>query len=126
MSLIKTTDLIGRQLDWAVAKCLAQENGATYVTTSSGKLFISDPLNPPGRLNNFCPSKNWSQGGPIIQREGISLSYFDDHDSCPWDVCMQMKPRALDLEGFEPLVLAMRCYVSSKFGESIDVPEELL
>lgn len=72
---MKTSELSGGALDWAVAECennlwLAYENA-----------LLADRPVPPRpseflRDNNysaaFAPSTDWAQGGPIIEREGIS------------------------------------------------------
>ena len=106
---MKTSDLIGPALDWAVAKCWY---GDEY--------DMSIPLFDDGLL--FAPSTNWFHGGPIIEREGIDLLHFRQDDlSLAWE--------ATDGETFAcgptPLVAAMRCYVASKLGDDVNIPSEL-
>jgi len=106
---IKTSELTGAALDWAVAKCEG--------------LAISDRATK-WRSEN-CPhlySTNWAQGGPIIEREGmtIALDAFGwearhyDEESEPWV-----------MTGPTPIIAAMRCYVASKLGDEVEIPEEL-
>ena len=66
----------------------------------------------------YSPSTNWSQGGAIIEREKINLHYTDDQ----WEA-----DTSADCFGFGGTILkaAMRCYLVSKFGEEIDIPEVL-
>ena len=66
---LKTSDLEGVALDWAVAKC--EGSGAAYVKTHSrGEvLMLSDGIHPWSQGDTWGPSCNWSQGGPIIERE---------------------------------------------------------
>ena len=105
---IKTNELTGAALDWAVAKCEG--------------LAISDRATK-WRAEN-CPhlySTNWAQGGPIIEREDIDT------------VKVGVKQWRGRIEGGNPvsgygptpLIAAMRCYVASKLGDEIELPKEL-
>jgi len=99
---IKTSELRRTALDWAVAKC----EGLDYFEPEVG------PMEPDY-------STDWSQGGPIIEREGIAL--LPEHEWCGYiDNIRSQK------YGPTPLIAAMRCYVASKLGDIIDIPEELL
>lgn len=113
--IIKTNEIDGAALDWAVAKC--EGAGAALVTTHSrGEvLLLSDHTTDCDAGDQFKPSTDWAQGGPIIEREGIAL----------------LPPGIAEMPGFEGrretlLIAAMRCYVASKLGDEVDVPEELL
>jgi hypothetical protein len=105
---MKTSELTGAALDLAVAKC---EVGAEFIGD------IDDP--------HFY-STDWAQGGPIIEREELTLSHsLYDHvfygRARPW--CAEKNGR---MEyGPTPLIAAMRCYVASKLGDEIEVPAEL-
>ena len=120
---IKTADLIGPALDWAVAKCLqpGYEEWRLIRWIEQG----------------FAPTANWSQGGPIIEREGIQLFVnriigttesgieVDERDG--WTAYRtgrywQAQPAFF---GSTPLIAAMRCYVASKLGDEVEIPEEL-
>lgn len=99
---IKTSELTGAALDWAVAKCEG---------------YWLD-LVPEGE---YTPSSNWSQGGPIIEREKINTSIYTG--LMKW---MATKNVGETIEtGDTCLIAAMRCYVASKLGDTVDVPEEL-
>ena len=115
---MKTSELIGPALDWAVAKC---EGIAGEITRGGFILFVKDPAENP---DLFCPSTDWAQGGPIIEREGICLYSMDA--VAPWDARIY-EPDAEPWQavGDTPLIAAMRCYVASKLGDEVDVPEEL-
>lgn len=73
-----------------------------------------------GGLDGFEPSTDWSQGGPIIERELISVSSQTNGHS--WAA----KGAHNYSYGPTPLIAAMRCYVASKLGDEVDVPDELL
>ena len=100
---IKVQDLIGPALDWAVAKCL----GVVYHGPAWSKY-----------------STDWAQGGPIIERECIAVSCIHTTGYTPntWDA---KHPQRVYANGPTPLIAAMRCYVASKLGDEVDVPEEL-
>jgi hypothetical protein len=109
---IKTSELTGAALDWAVAKCEGTEH-----------LFAGHEV---GRLRY---TTDWAQGGPIIEREGISLACRPKDARGLW--CAVLGPNRFlspDFEGYgpTPLVAAMRCYVASRLGEEVDVPDELI
>ncbi len=96
---MKTSELTGAALDWAVAKC--------------EDVYCFD--------GSYTPSTDWAQGGPIIEREKLAicigwkqwLAFSDDTENA-------------GVQGPTPLIAAMRCYVASKLGDDINIPEELL
>jgi hypothetical protein len=114
---MKTSELTGAALDWAVAKC----EGYEIVSMKGSKATFLDRRDD-GALNDMeiSYSTNWAQGGPIIEREMISLWPFDD---VTWKA--ETARDAIVFEGETPLIAAMRCYVAAKLGDDIDVPEGL-
>lgn len=118
---MKTSELTGAALDWAVAKC---EEAFTH---------YQDYRVVDGHLQAmFCdvwlsayyePSTDWERGGPIIEREKITLVCAPCYDTY-W---VAEKGR-LDVDcmtGPTPLIAAMRCYVASKLGDDVEIPEGL-
>jgi hypothetical protein len=113
---MKTSEIEGDALDWAVAKC----EGTVWDASEFLKyrdLYDHDDA-------ALWYSTNWAQGGPIIEREGIGVYQYRGAWSahCPLPngglhACMENQPT--------PLIAAMRCYVASKLGADIDVPELL-
>lgn len=127
---MKTSELIGPALDWAVAKCegynceFDDEVSGSWLVPQDGYLHDEKPL------SKFAPSIDWSQGGPIIEREGISVRRVKDMTWRADYSSMVLKPDGsayayLANSGPRPLIAAMRCYVASKLGDEVDVPEEL-
>ena len=100
----KTSDLIGPALDWAVAKCEGYEYMQTRVM-----------------LGLDSPSTDWYHGGPIIEREKIGC-WCDDRTGV-WGANKQGIP--YQQFGPTPLLAAMRCYVASKLGDEVEVPDDL-
>jgi hypothetical protein len=69
-------------------------------------------------------STDWAQGGPIIDREGICLSCVVT--MAPWDARIYVPDEEpWQAKGTTPLIAAMRCYVASKLGDTVDIPKEL-
>jgi len=103
---VKTNELSGVALDWAVGKCEGVVNGDALDIG-----FIKE--------GGYTPSTDWGQGGPIIEREQIAI-YLGDEDE--WTGLDGWKKGT----GPTPLIAAMRCYVASKLGDEVEVPDELL
>lgn len=111
MARIKVAEAADGALDWMVAKALNPADPQHGWDAVKGK-----PVWTPY-------STDWSQGGPIIERERITIRYwtnmaliyaFMPHDDDEWE------------EGLTPLIAAMRCFVASKLGDEVDVPDELV
>lgn len=81
---------------------------------------------------NGSPSTDWAVGGPIIEREGIEMlcnvsateakRFKDAH--ADWFACMKTSKHS-HWHGRTPLIAAMRCFVASKMGDTIEVPNKL-
>jgi hypothetical protein len=107
---IKTSELIGAALDWAAQMANHENYIAKFSVNGIGQEFCAT-----------SPSTDWSQGGPIIEREGIYL--VPDYNG-GWN--STTRKRRGDYSGPTPLIAAMRCFVASRLGDEVDVPEELL
>lgn len=119
---MKTSELIGAQLDWAVAKCEGATNFrydtvATYWMTLNGK----DIALSKGWAQSFTPATNWAQGGPIIEREKIELRVNVEGEGQLW----MADTWNHSIEAPTPLVASMRCFVASRLGDEVEIPEEL-
>jgi hypothetical protein len=124
---IKTSDLTLLALDWAVAKITNPEwwDDGYMDGDPMAALDMDD-----GAV--YSPSTNWAQGGPIIEREGIAI----DVVRAGWTIDSWVAALVHEDEEFDgvaraeeygptPLVAAMRCYVASKLGDEVEIPEEL-
>lgn len=142
MKTIKTSELAGAALDWAVAKCEGlplkldpmgfRKDAPTsmqagwWVWDGEGQnQVIGHRKTRRSEEDGYSPSTDWSQGGPIVEREGISV----DRCGRAWtaDVTNPFDGYAEHTtDGPTPLIAAMRCYVAFKLGDTVNVPEELL
>jgi len=123
---MKTNELTKNALNWA----MAMSEGLTptvhdvhgYKAVSVKGLMVAAPY----VYLDYAPSNDWSQGGPIIEREGISI--VQEGDAAEWVASMYdyaADDWHLHTAGHTPLIAAMRCYVASKLGDEVEVPEEL-
>ena len=142
---IKTSELIGVALDWAVGHAMQ------YVTHSTlgWTVTLPVPRTPPGATpplpfpKNFSPSTRWAQGGPLVEREGIELLYWASRGNPdPWEAQYgaMTYPEGLAFKGAPyidqgpgdayggptPLIAAMRALVQRKLGDEVDVPDEFV
>lgn len=141
---IKTSELTGAALDWAVAKAEGDRvfrprlgrpddwDKAAYLEDGADDRWVVRVQNPTvARFVDwtYSPSTNWSQGGPIIEREEIELG-LSSPDVGGWFSCMNNDIHSPEMlyyaAGPTPLIAAMRCYVASKLGDEVDVPEKLI
>lgn len=121
---IKTSELSGIALDWAVAKCELIQHLTSLGKTPNYEQCDSIALSKI-RLG-IGYSTDWAQGGPIIEREVISVVEEQGKDYVWFAWEKYAKNRNCTANGPTILITAMRCYVASKLGYEIDVPEELV
>jgi hypothetical protein len=98
---MKTSELTGAALDWAVAKADGYPDEDILVD-----------------CDYWNYSTDWRLGGSIIEREKIAL-FLNGNDE--WAATDGIK----NAVGDTPLIAAMRCYVASKLGEEVDLPVEI-
>lgn len=136
------------QLDWLVLKAQG------FLRSDVIQMYAGGPYAEGLLPTGYCPasvsafdialsgvrySSDWSQGGPIIEREGIPIR---KHSSGTWYAHMKLgdgeraqwhkyewvtskAQKQVRFDGPTPLIAAMRCYVASKFGDKVEIPEEL-
>lgn len=124
---MKTSELTDKALDWAVAKALGfrfghwQINNAGYVNVWA-ELLDDRGCGPAGYFpedDRFQYSTSWAAGGPIIDREKITVSDFDGGWAAGYN-------GMLNSFGPTPLIAVCRCFVAFRLGVEVDVPEELV
>lgn len=148
---IKTSELTGPALDWAVAKL----EGGTVKPSSCSRCHYyeerqglddaiqychhpkmdfmdgssADSWSSDYKTHKACPisdltpatySTDWAQGGPLIESAGIAISFG------PQWTAVHNQRLGRCYYGPTPLTAAMRCFVASKLGDEIEIPEELL
>ena len=146
---IKTADLIGRPLRYAVAVCegfnvgilTAEEQWERFIEGTSSedleKYADEYAAIKAGLKAGVCNvhgdgykstldarawrfDEDWGVGGPIIEREKIAVDW--DHDC--WNASKYEHPAYYSAP--TPLIAAMRCRVASRLGDEVEVPDELV
>lgn len=122
MKTIKVSEAEDAALDYLVAMCEG-------VVLAGG---LTDD-------ERYCTE--WAIGGPIIEREHIDIRHTfteggyrtsNSVDAAhakielPNGATVYDHKKVIGEYGPTPLIAAMRCYVTSKLGETAEVPEELL
>lgn len=123
---VKTSELQGTALDWAVARCSLGFSYRVRLKIVGGAAFIA-PASKFHRPRWAKYSTDWAQGGPIIEREGIGSWMYQWNEQGEPEAGWYAEDRDGDhvRTGPTPLIAAMRCFVSSKLGDEVEVPEEL-
>ena len=120
---IKTSNLTGPALDYAVASIEKMPKDALSVV--NGRPVVLRTYWGEATELRCEFSTNWAQGGQIIEREFISIvdTTMVLHRWCA--TCTPKEGFRQEKYGPTPLIAAMRCYVASRLGDEVDIPEEL-
>lgn len=136
-----TNDLEGVALAYAVAKAEGR-TGKLFKTASGLELIPFAYVRRAGGprvildeaqflfdfdLNGYySPHNSWGMGGPIIARESIAF-VVNHNDECPPELKYTAFIRMLGSgrQGPTHLVAAMRAFVASKLGDTVEIPEML-
>lgn len=116
---MKTSELNGKALNAAVA--IAQgwffdpdySEGPLWVS-SNGTAWIAD---------SWMPSTNWEQGGAIIEQKKIGVKHF--RNTSTWAAGVVCNDKFWSAESSNLLEAAMRTFVLSKLGDTVELPEGL-
>lgn len=126
---VKTADLAGEALGWAVGKAegleleLAGPSG--YITFY--RVFYRRGGKTSWVFERFNPWENWALGGPLIDRLRIGLSAppaIDLNNEIGW----QARPddgMTFWHSGTTALIATCRAIVAAKLGDTVQVPKEL-
>jgi hypothetical protein len=125
---VKVSELEGEALDYWVAR--AEGHQVAKHTYSGGHHYTLYFASGDTGLPEY--STDWSQGGPIIEREKITIDTWQrSHDgSLDWAASFShpvahptnpsKSPTHHRMRASTPLIAAMRAYVASKVGDEID------
>lgn len=147
---IKTNELKGHALDWAVAKCndfdtrnnyrcqvidaddiehsfVCYAENDEHAEEQAQDAYPDSDVQEIEYLGMYNPSTEWAHGGPIIARERITL-YPNDPVEPKATITPNLNKPHYYFRQYGPtaLIAAMRCFVASKLGDEVEIPEELL
>lgn len=131
---IKTSELTGAALDWAVAKA---ECFDCYLDMRGSGDWVAFVDFSEHTHIHYTPSEHWGFGGPIVEREKMGVwwaTHVVDDEGNEYGNHWYAEPGMTDenadkpytcMTGPTPLIAAMRCYVVSHLGEEVEIPKEL-
>lgn len=125
MILVDVSKLEGSALDWAVATAA----GAYGVATGTDDLLGNKIWAVPGfsnmRWDDWTPSTDWSQGGPLIDLHIEQVEKMSGANPVrAW--CADTAKDERYMFGPTLLVAACRAIVAAKLGEVVEIPAELV
>jgi len=133
---VKTAELEGAALNWAVAVSVKAEPVIPRRDGVFGFYVNSCPpcmlTEVPADGSRFRPSIDWSQGGALISKYRVEFydqgedytAIFENDDS---EHCLECGcTHGSDMRGKTHLIAAMRAIVAAEIGETVDIPKELL
>lgn len=106
-------ELSGAALDWAVAKAEGYIDDCNSWLYEASLEEVFD--------GTYKPSTDWSLGGPIIQENRIRLDC--SWNPGPFDATCKIDGVTGWVKGSAMLVAAMRCFVTAKIGDEIEIPD---
>lgn len=120
MPQIKVSELKGDLLDWAVAQIEKTKN-----------LFCFNSVDgsPRSRGNLPAYSTNWADGGPLLQKYMMELEVTFNGWGTQFSIASVMTQPGftkIAKQGPTALIAVCRAIVAGKFGETVDIPSELL
>lgn len=141
MPTIKTQELTGAALDWAVNKATGELDKPGHIWRAhrfTGNpiihLMIENTRDECAWISQ--PSTSWVAAGRIIERERIAIYGACDDG---WraeipdsrvgytgdDIYIDVGCNRSDVSP-TPIIAVWRCYVAAKLGDSVEVPDELV
>lgn len=120
---VKTADLVGHALDWAVAQAEGLEVflvGPQYNVPwrvfwkKRGQALEWDVL--------YNPHEDWLLGGKLIEKYRVGFGLYSDY----FFAVTGLNDLPGDADGSTHLVAACRAIVAAKLGDTVQVPKELM
>ena len=133
MTAHKVADLLGAELDCAVAKAMGLRWSFVPTDPEFGlrRALCVAEITPNPHIDGFpvfAPSTRWEHGGPIIEQERIDLEYEQYGGGNPaapadhWRAALFSGGLIYRAIGSTVLLAAMRAFVASKLGDTVELP----
>jgi hypothetical protein len=125
---IKVAEASGQVLDWMVAMCEGFDSIKRNPHVFDDAWIVRNTKTEKWEfLADLNYSTSWSLGGPIMDREEIDTYCHESPKSgCGWWVAEIIGTKFTRGRGTTRLVAAMRCYVMSKLGDEVEVPDDMV
>lgn len=121
---MKTSELTGAALNWAVAKCEEYTIEIRPAGPCGRPVYVlAAPTDREPWV--WLPSESWYHGGPIIERERICIDIGHDGVWLAYSKQNYDDNKEFMHSGSTPLIAAMRCFVASRLGEEVEIPGRL-
>lgn len=124
---VKTSELEGAVLDWAVAQTQGVETSWRYgrelvKVHDRGGIKLIESIR-----SIYSPSTDWSQGGPLIEKYGIRVSkdIAPDMGGKDWRADVMGRYNGLP-KATSPLIALCRAVVIHELGDTVQVPADLI
>jgi len=125
---VKTSELSGVQLDYAVAWSVDWGQPVLHITSGGSFVELMGVV--------FSPTTNWSQCGPLIEQFKLTLYLHTEYEingegvydvyeagcSADWFVDASTP----DPVSTDPKIAICRAVVAAKLGDEVDIPDELM
>jgi hypothetical protein len=109
MTMVKVRDLSGTAFDYAAAKaCIGAE-----------RWFPKASLNA---ILELKASNSLEMGDTVMRAKGVSVEFVN---ATRWNAYIGPDKRNL-MPGSTPTRAILRCVIASKYGDSIDIPQEAI
>jgi len=112
----------GPELDWFVSQCLKGDVLKFYLDAEGGSTYVVFK-NIFGEFR-FQPSTNWAQAGPLMEEFMVDVRWVDVRWACS-ESCWAARSGHAWAQGDTMLSAAMRAIAVEKFGEFVEVPQEI-
>lgn len=125
---VKTTELIGPALDWAVLFAGYGDgpdcrliDGGLFVVSLHEVVAGMDGIDQQEKIDPFWPSTRWQDGGPLLTEFSVEFEWVTDATIRAFT----MIDSGVGF-GSDHLVAACRAIVAAKLGDTVSVPRELM
>lgn len=123
---VKTADLSGEALGWAVGK--AESLDLILEPPQYGnhwRVFARSLATVIEHTKRYNPWEDWTLGGPLIEKHMVSLHCPQSTDDV-WAGWVITDKGEFCQAGGNALIAACRAIVAAKLGDTVQVPKELM
>ncbi|QOV59880.1 DUF2591 family protein [Klebsiella variicola] len=111
---VKTEELSGVQLDYAVAASVNVGEPILHITSETKFIELKG--------GSLSPSVRWGQCGPLIDKHSLSLTGSGKNNIA----VVRVACGCVTQSGDTLLIAFCRALVAAKLGDEVDIPDELI